>query len=141
MRFQCYVAAIGACCALGACAAPQGDQAAPFEFIRGATINQVQNAILSQEVQKGWTIAQQSANVLALEKPFNSFGFTLITGAQGSTMRATYIFVQDARGVDVTGAITLIANQGFGNTSTYPDGRDAPAMQAMLDRVAADFHH
>ena len=105
----------------------------------GATIGQVQNAIIAEEVPKGWTIVQQSSNVLVLQEPVNNFLFTAMTGATSSVARATYQFVREGHGTGVVGAIDLIASQGFGNTETVRDGRDTGLMQEMLYRVQAQI--
>ncbi len=125
---------------MAGCAAPgaaPGDP--PHAFMSGATIDQVQNAIIAQEIPKGWTIVQQSANILVLQHPINNFLFTAMTGAKSSVERATYQFVREGHGTGVLGSVTLIADQGFGNTETISDGRAAGAMQAFLYRVQAQI--
>ena len=105
----------------------------------GTSIAQVQNAIIAEEAPKGWTIGQQSANLLVLQSAIHNIFFMAMTEATSAVEDATYQFVDDGHGTWVLGSITLVANQGFGNAETINDGRDTGAMQAMLYRVQSEI--
>ena len=137
MKIRAFSCCILAAASLGACAT-RGASDAPVQaevIIRGATIAQVQNAIVDVESRKGWTIVRQSQNQLVMAHDFDSFLFSVLTSARSSQGHAIYQFVTVDGGVDVLGSIVLIADQGNGNMQRVPDARDLPAMQRMLGGV------
>ena len=133
---------------LAACQQPvQHDTASgrPEVCIRKATPAQVSAELSSDLLNRGYSITQQTDNLVRADHPLKGFGAALLASAYNSNempnARVTYNIVKTESCTRVVADIAEVVNPGTGfeHTELLNNSQDSLLVQQTLDNLSATF--
>ena len=101
------------------------------------------NLLLAERVAKGYTIKQQTANLLVIERPANDVASQLVFGSDFNSVpnaRLTYQFVgSDPMTVTVSGSVVTNPGSGFERPTDMNGHQSMNDVVLEMRRIAQDL--